>query len=513
MRYTQTMFWADELAKKIIDERGKKQTVATGITPSGFIHVGNLRETTVGDVAQKALKHAGADVRFIWIADDFDRLRKVYPFLPASYDQHVGKALSKIPDPFGNCHQSYSDHFMADFIATLPKVGIKPEILSATKLYQDGVYAEKITIALQKKELIQKILQEVSGRELPPDWSPYVPYCEKCGKDNTKILSEDLPQQRVKYSCECGYQGWSNYAKGEGKLVWRVDWAARWSIFGVTAEPLGKEHATTGGSYDTGKKIAKQVFDFVAPEKIFYEFLYLKGSKGKMSSSLGNVVAASEMVAFVPSAVLRYLLIKNKDRHIELDPGAGLLQLVNDYTALEKKTHDGTANKDEQALYYYSQIGSGKARAHIPFSHLVNVFQAANGKTEEVLRLLKQTQHIEDKKLIVDDLDRVKIWLERYAPEEVKFTLQKTLFKVELSEAQKKLLAGIADSLEKTNNPDELHQTIYNNGKKLGLSPKETFEPLYRVLLNKPSGPKAGWFLMQLDKKFVIKRLYEASGR
>ena len=34
-------------------------------------------------------------------------------------------------------------------------------------------------------------------------------------------------------------------------MPWRVDWAARWAIHGITCEPAGKDHGAAGGSYDT----------------------------------------------------------------------------------------------------------------------------------------------------------------------------------------------------------------------------------------------------------------------
>ncbi|HIP58338.1 MAG TPA: hypothetical protein EYH00_03420, partial [Archaeoglobus profundus] len=35
--------WADVIADNLL-KRGNKHTIATGITPSGHIHIGNLRE-------------------------------------------------------------------------------------------------------------------------------------------------------------------------------------------------------------------------------------------------------------------------------------------------------------------------------------------------------------------------------------------------------------------------------------------------------------------------------------
>jgi len=86
----ETIHWADVIAENAL-ARGKKHTVASGITPSGAIHIGNMREVVTADAVFRALKDRGEDVRLIYIADTLDPLRKVYPFLSKDYENHVGK--------------------------------------------------------------------------------------------------------------------------------------------------------------------------------------------------------------------------------------------------------------------------------------------------------------------------------------------------------------------------------------------------------------------------------------
>jgi len=94
-------FWADEIANQIIKERGKKKEYicASGITPSGTIHIGNFREAITTDLVVKALENKGKKVKFIYSWDDYDRLRKVPKNLPKTYEKYIGMALSEIPSP------------------------------------------------------------------------------------------------------------------------------------------------------------------------------------------------------------------------------------------------------------------------------------------------------------------------------------------------------------------------------------------------------------------------------
>ncbi|RUM34669.1 MAG: lysine--tRNA ligase, partial [Archaeoglobus sp.] len=103
------MHWADKVAEELL-RRGDKHRIATGITPSGHIHLGNLREMLTADAVRRALEDRGGKVKIIYIADTFDPLRKRYPFLPAEYDKYVGMPLSRIPCPCGE-HKNYAEHF------------------------------------------------------------------------------------------------------------------------------------------------------------------------------------------------------------------------------------------------------------------------------------------------------------------------------------------------------------------------------------------------------------------
>ncbi|MEM0492910.1 MAG: lysine--tRNA ligase, partial [Candidatus Thermoplasmatota archaeon] len=86
------MHWAEVVADRLIS-KGKKHVLATGITPSGPIHIGNMREILTTDAVYRCLLEKGGEADFIYVADDYDPLRRVYPYLPKSYEEHVGKPI------------------------------------------------------------------------------------------------------------------------------------------------------------------------------------------------------------------------------------------------------------------------------------------------------------------------------------------------------------------------------------------------------------------------------------
>ena len=102
------MHWADVLADKLLKKQ-KNHVLATGITPSGPIHIGNMREILTTDAVYRSVIEKGGEAEFIYVADDFDPLRKVYPYLPQTYEKYVGMPISDIPCPCKK-HKSYADH-------------------------------------------------------------------------------------------------------------------------------------------------------------------------------------------------------------------------------------------------------------------------------------------------------------------------------------------------------------------------------------------------------------------
>lgn len=121
-------------------------------------------------------------------------------------------------------------------------------------------FVPAIETALENIDAIKKILEEVSGRKLDESWSP-VQVLEEGYLKNRKFLNLNKDSKTIIYEDQHGEKQEIDYSKGLVKLNWRIDWPARWALLGVHAEPFGRDHATKGGSYDTGAVIVKDVFE------------------------------------------------------------------------------------------------------------------------------------------------------------------------------------------------------------------------------------------------------------
>lgn len=517
----ESMHWVDVEGErlKIFSE---VHVIATGITPSGDIHVGNMREILTGEALYRGLKAKSQEAKLIYIGDTIDPLRKVYPFLDSSYKEHVGKPLSDIPCPCGG-HGSYAEHFLNPFLESTRTLGIGAEVLYTHEMYAKGLYAEASKKVLDNAARIRETLQEISKRELPKDWYPYNPKCSECGRlTDAKVVGYEFPF--VIYQCSCGYQGRADLRSDDGKLPWRVDWPARWWFLGVTCEPFGKDHAAAGGSYDTAKRLSEEIFGRKAPHPVVYEWIQLKG-KGAMSSSTGVVVSGADMLKLTPPEVFRFFVLRNNpNKHLDFDPGLGILNLVDEYDATEKTYFEGGATdkserieKIEEELsrtYELSQPFSipPKLPLQVPYRHLVSVVQIKDDFTG-ILDILKRTEHFdtlsqEDEKHLRQRVECVKFWLTNFAPERVKFSIAEELPELDLEPEHTQYLAELSKKLEREDwTPDVIHNAIYDLAQNQGLKPKVAFSLVYQVLLNQKFGPRLGYFLSTLDREFVVKRI------
>ncbi|GIT10541.1 MAG: hypothetical protein CM1200mP32_00340 [Methanobacteriota archaeon] len=173
------MHWADHTAQTL-RVRGESQVIASGITPSGEFHVGHLREILTAEMIHRACLDAGRGSRYIFIVDSMDPLRRVYDFLSPSYEQYIGHPLAYIPAPGpdgepGQDGGSYADHFLAPFLAALKQIGVEPEVVMNHETYESGAFADKTHSAIEQRDEIRRVIEEVSGGKGPEDWFPYNP--------------------------------------------------------------------------------------------------------------------------------------------------------------------------------------------------------------------------------------------------------------------------------------------------------------------------------------------------
>jgi lysyl-tRNA synthetase class 1 len=498
--------WADVAAANVLAS-GRRPVVSTGISPSGEIHIGNLREVLTADAVVRALQDRGARPAFNYVCDNFDPLRRVYPFLdPAVYGPLVGRPLSEIPCPCGR-HPSYAEHFLAPFLVSLDELHIAPEVERADAMYKSGRMTPFIIAALERRDAIARILEELTGKAKETDWSPFDPLCPGCGKiQRARVTGWSVADATVDYRCACGAAGRVPMAGG-GKLTWRVDWPARWCALGVTVEPFGKDHATRGGSYDTGVRIVREVFGAEPPFPIPYEWIALCG-QGDMSSSKGNVLSIGDALRLAPPDALRYLVLRERpQRAITFDPGLPLLKFM------DEMEDEAASGRDTRALEL--SRAAGFPPSGVPFRHLVVVAQVADFQLERIMQILGRSGYPgAGSESVAARIPYIRRWLEAYAPDELRFHVPPDLPEAArgLSAAQRGFLTALADALLDGMDGEAIHKLVYDLAPTIaGARPAELFEAIYLALLGKRRGPRAGWFVALLGPSTCAARFRAAA--
>jgi lysyl-tRNA synthetase class 1 len=476
--------WAERVAEGLGEG---PHVVVTGISTSGHIHVGNLREVLVGEAVANALRARGEEVRFVFHADTIDPLRKIAPGIPESFEEFMGHSLSRVPDPEG-CHVSYAEHFLAPFEEALREMEMDIEVLRSHELYENGVYTEVTREALEHTEELREILQEVTGRRMPEHWSPYLPR-DASGKLTGHRILEHVPEaNKVVFEDEDGFEEAADYSRGEGKLGWRVELAARWKALGVTFEPFGKDHTTRGGSTETADRMAREVFHYPVPGRYEYEWIGLKG-RGDMSSSRGIVLLPKDLLRIMPPDALRRMVLgRDPSRRSDLELGEGFPRFMDEYRA---------------------ETGE----PFVPFTHLVTVAQTVGEDVDAAAEMLRRGGYEEaarDREKLARDLAYARNWAEEWAPESMRLRLLSVEEAREaardLDEEQRAYLAAVAEKLSPEMSGDEVQDLLYSTAVESGLKPKKAFAAVYTVLLGKKSGPKAGPFIAGLPFEMVRER-------
>ena len=520
------MLWADRIVGEIRETRnpknGKSFLVRDEKTLSGRVHVGSMRSVAVHGMVAEVLAERGVPSEFRFELNDFDPFDSIPGYLDHErYVEHLGKPLFSVPSPEPG-FVNYAEYFGQEFINVHDKAGFTPSYYRATELYRSGDMDALIKTALERADDIRRILKAVSGSEKDSSWLPISVVCEQCGKMMT-TRAYDFDGETVAYSCDknpdeiksCGQTGRVAPWKGAAKLFWKVDWAAKWIAVGVDVEGGGKDHSTKGGSRDVANHISKEVFDTEPPFDTPYEF-FLVGGK-KMASSKGRGASAKEMADLFPPEVFRLVLIgKDIREQIDVDPaGESVPRLYDWYDDLAEGVREGKVD-DYSRLFTLCQLPENQATVSAPwvmrFREVAFIVQMPH------LDLAVEAERVKGSALTDEEWEKLeeraryaKFWLTTYAPEEFKYVLQQALPGIELSGTQKSALASLAEYLESGERlGEDIHLRLHEMKTEVPIAPKELFQAIYRVFLNRDSGPKAGWFLAGLDRAFVIQRLKEA---
>lgn len=515
------MHWADKIAEDLIHRHPEREVFhcASGISPSGPVHVGNLRDVVTIWFVGACLKERGKGVVLFHSWDDYDRFRKVPIGVPESYKEFIGKPLSRVPDPLGG-YESYAARHEHEFEESLQKLGLVLEFRYQTKMYESGIYREGIIAAVRVRKTIYDILANYrtqGGSEGEREkYFPITIYCEGCLKDTTDIAPADASEMVFSYSCSsCGHQGTVDLNRSTNvKLPWKVDWAMRWRHEGVDFEPGGKDHATAGGSYEVSSRIAREVFDFTPPVFQPYEFIGLKGLTGKMSGSSGQLLTPHDVLKVYQPEVLLWIFARTP-------PTRAFDLLVDDqiqrlYEEFDRAYSQGSALPDEQRAIQLSTF-PGKKLHPVSFRQLTSFSGIAQGNHQALELIFARIGTPCRQELFEERLQKAENWLELYAPDQRTVLLSKRNYNYyqALTPDKKQWVSELYSWLKVSKfGVEEATEKVYAIPKKLGMTDKDLgqaqrrfFQIVYNLLFGKDKGPRLGTFLAAVPTEQYIELL------
>lgn len=514
------MFWADELAESI---GSTPHHVDDMTTPSGYSHIGSLRGPVLHDVIYKVLRNKNPKTIQTYVFNDFDPIDGLPKDLEDSHKQYMGMPVRAVPAPYGK-KGSFGEYFANDFRRVLEELGIEATFISSWDMYHEGKFNGVIREALDNADNIQNVYHEIAGsKKKAQGWLPFQVICPTCNKLGTTLVT-GWDGTNVQYVCKknlvtwaegCGHEGYMSPFDGNGKLPWKVDWPAHWKVMGVTFEGAGKDHASRGGSYDIAFALCEKVFHYPKPYYFPYEF-FLFGGK-KMSSSKGLGFKARDLTTVLPPSVARFLIVRTKPKTtLEFSPdGMTIPDLFDEFDrCAELYWTDQTS--DLGRVFAISQV-SDRYREHIflpRFRDVANVIQMHTLDPMKHFETEKGSPFSDSEKQILEErVTYARYWIEHHAPDHARFMVTKEMPSQvnNLSQKQKDYLRNVAEMLDHDLSPDDVQTLLYEEGKKLQLSGKDTFVALYTALLGKDHGPRAAWLISSLKPEFVKRRFIEAS--
>src|SRR3990167_4289146 len=535
------MVWADRIvgeikerfAKKIA--KGQPLVIRDEKTLSGRVHIGSLRGVVIHGLIAQILEFYDIKNTFQFELNDFDPMDSLPAYVDQkNYRKHMGEPLYRVPS-YEIKTQNYPMVFGEEFVDVVNSLKLPIHFYHLRPLYKEGKFNEVIREALDGAVEIRAIYREVSGSVKPDDWYPLQVVCEKCGKigttqvthwDSTAVCHGERSRTMtgiVTYTCKpdlvkwakgCGHSGNMSPFDGHAKLPWKVEWPAKWKVFGIDIEGCGKDHSAAGGSRDIGRRIVTEIFHYPEPFNIPYEFFNLAGKK--MSASKGVGASAKEVSDLLPPELIRLLMIRKLPNHpIDFNPDGDTIPLLFDeYDRLADhafKRHPKPDHDFTRTFHIANPDFPKKPEDlwQMRFSVLSFVLQMPHLRLEDEAVKLKGSALTDAEKSALRTRARyVEKWLQEHAPEEYRFRIVEQPPPLALDDTQRSAIAKVLSALERCPwDGASIHDAIHAVKAETGIEPKKLFQPLYQAFLGRDNGPQMGWFLSTFEREKVLQHL------
>jgi lysyl-tRNA synthetase class 1 len=510
----QSNAWPFEEARKIVARLKKtpKDVVIfeTGYGPSGLPHIGTFGEVARTTMVRHAFRMLTGDTvktRLISFSDDMDGLRKVPDNVP-NRDMmagHLGKPLTRVPDPFSNEYPSFGAANNARLRAFLDRFGFAYEFASSTDYYCSGRFDETLLRMLAAFDSVMEIILPTLGPERRATYSPFLPISPRSGIVlQVPMIERNVAKGTVVYiDPDTNEKVETPVTGGHVKCQWKADWAMRWVALGIDYEMAGKDLIDS-------VKLSSEICRALGanpPDGFNYE-LFLDDKGQKISKSKGNGLTIDEWLRYASPESLSLFMYREpkaaKRLYFDVIP-----RHVDEYQQhLDAYQRQDGKQRLANPVWHIHCGNPPKLDMPITFAMLLTLVSSSNAENAETLwgfigryrpGVTSQTH---------PHLDALVSYAIHYYRD---FVLPTKTFR-EPSEVERAALTDLRDALAQlpaNANAEQIQDVVYEIGRRepfLDKSGKgktkdgkpgvslEWFNMLYQVLLGQEKGPRFGSF-------------------
>ena len=495
--------WPFQEARTLLDRRLKGRApekgyvlFETGYGPSGLPHIGTFAEVVRTTMVRRAFARLAPDIttRLFCFSDDMDGLRKVPDNVPNHelIAPHLGKPLTRIPDPFGT-HESFGQHNNARLREFLDSFDFEYEFMSATDCYTSGLFDQALLAVLRHYEEVINVILPTLGAERQATYSPFLPVSAKTGRVlQVPVVERDVEAGTIVYRDEDGTLAETPVTGGRCKLQWKCDWAMRWFALSVDYEMSGKDLID---SVQLSSRICRMLGG-TPPNNLTYE-MFLDENGEKISKSRGNGLAVEDWLTYAPQDSLAYFMYQKpktaKRLYFDVIP-RNVDEYLGALAAFESQPPEGRLTN---AAWHIHDGSPPAAEAGLTFSMLLNLVSVCHS----------------------DDAAAIWHYISRYAPgaepatcpildqlvqHAVAYYRDFVLPAKEFRKATPEEVEALVDlrsalaAMEAAPSSEDVQTQVYEVGKRHACfgNLRAWFQALYQILLGQDTGPRMGSFIV-----------------
>lgn len=507
---------AERIAERL-KQKGKSEALfETGYGPSGLPHIGTFGEVARTSWVRKAFTDlTGLPSRLLAFSDDMDGLRKVPENVPNKemLRAHLGKPLTRIPDPFGKFDSfgAHNNNMLQEFLRAF---GFEFEFASASDYYASGRFDDALLHVLRHHQQIVDIILPTLGKERQATYSPILPIHPRTGVVmQVPIDQVDAAHGTVFWTDpESGIKFETSVLGGNAKLQWKADWAMRWYALDVDYEMSGKDLIDSVKlSSAICRALGKE-----PPLNLTYE-LFLDEKGQKISKSKGNGLSIEQWLTYAPKESLAQFMYHAPQRAKKLFFDV-IPRSTDDYIAAVQALPESQDKHNNPAWHIHGGVLPNHAGAPFSFTMLLNLASVSNADSAEMLwgfiRAYMPEVNAESYPFLAELVHYAIAYNRDFVAPQRRYRAPSAAERTALEDLKTRLAAGRQAEYPGESEAERLQNLVYAVGKEQEFKPlKAWFDCLYQVLLGTQEGPRFGGFIALYSVERTIRLIETALAR